>query len=561
MHCGASTLALRALGPGLTSFMSLTPLRSYLRTLRNPTTPAHRWQQLSLLLAALWVLELYVVQELTLVPSFPVARRVSALAHGVRLLLDCFFVGALVLGARRAALHLAIALQWFTLTGLVTYFAYFGHPISFLTLLGNAGEGLAVTGFVAELATSWQAGGLALLAALQAGLVELRARVGGGAVPRKRGLQLAGAYLVWVLIAHVALDPLSQLRTFATLGRMGVSYGYFWAWVGEAAFLNNAAVLERAVATSHERLDRLGAVEAPLSLGDRVVVLQVESLDAAVVDFLVDGAPVAPFLRGLRDRSRYYRARAFHHNGSADADFIALTALRPSNDLINWKIRGFPFGKGLPRLAQEAGYHVVSLHGATGNFFDRRSAYARLGFDEMIFREELEDRYRLPAQGWGVKDREFLRFASRRMVDGPQRALHFVITLTSHGPFNFLSPKERELFGARPSPTLAENYLDSVRYVDRALAEYVDALPEGTTLLIYGDHESRAGYAPAADPQHELVPVWVYQKGANLALTQTTRAGVAVSGELSLLDVFSYFHQQLARTRPAGTVVPATAVR
>ncbi|HLV61586.1 MAG TPA: LTA synthase family protein, partial [Fredinandcohnia sp.] len=263
-----------------------------------------------------------------------------------------------------------------------------------------------------------------------------------------------------------------------------------------------------------------------------------ESLDHSLLGHREGGELVAPFLTALREDSATYRVRPIHDNGSADADFSMLTGRAPSPDVITYRLLHYPYGETLPKIFRRAGYHTESIHGLYGHFFGRQPVFAGpMGFDAVLFEKELMEGYGVRPGRWGIEDREMLDVAARRLVAHEGKIFQFVITLTSHGPFDYLDPKDEELF---PGATaLRQRYLNSMRYVDRALQAFYERLPEGTLLVVYGDHES--GTEPprkdAAGRRVEIVPYLVHLKGARLRAADPT---LAESGELEQLDLVTY---------------------
>lgn len=93
-----------------------------------------------------------------------------------------------------------------------------------------------------------------------------------------------------------------------------------------------------------------------------------------------------------------------------------------------------------------------------------------------------------------------------------------------------------------------------MRYVDRALERYVADLPVGTTVCIYGDHESNVkGYL--ADSAHEnQVPWFIFEKGRKLGPRQRSQAsGLALSGTLTQLDMACFLRDRVTRSDPVAT--------
>src|SRR5690606_34714595 len=128
------------------------------------------------------------------------------------------------------------------------------------------------------------------------------------------------------------------------------------------------------------------------------------------LDLEFEGEPLMPFLAELRKRSRFYKVRAIHENGSADADFAMLTGKAPSPDVIPYRIEGYPYENPLPSLFRRAGYRTEFYHGLYGHFFHRRPIIEKsMGFDSVVFEEELIERYGALPTHWGVKDRDVFR--------------------------------------------------------------------------------------------------------------------------------------------------------
>jgi hypothetical protein len=96
-----------------------------------------------------------------------------------------------------------------------------------------------------------------------------------------------------------------------------------------------------------------------------------------------------------------------------------------------------------------------------------------------------------------IPDADVFAFAASQM---PQDAsfLHFIITITMHGGSM-----------VRMTEDFADNeYYDALNYFDKALANYLNALEDGSIIIIYGDHQSYNGPIRTGH-----VPFIVYVKG------------------------------------------------
>jgi len=75
-----------------------------------------------------------------------------------------------------------------------------------------------------------------------------------------------------------------------------------------------------------------------------------------------------------------------------------------------------------------------------------------------------------------------------------------LITLTSHGPYQYVPPAERRLALGSIESSDFGGYLQSMRYNDEAIEQVFgqlekDGLLANTTVVIYGDHDSRMKFS------------------------------------------------------------------
>jgi hypothetical protein len=171
-----------------------------------------------------------------------------------------------------------------------------------------------------------------------------------------------------------------------------------------------------------------------------------------------------------------------------------------------------------------------------------------MGFAEIHFEEEMIERDGLPQIAWGIEDRQVLDLSARRLQEASGKVCHFIITLTTHTPYNLLGCNQRDVF---PQPqSIAENYLNNMRYLDNQISAYIGSL-SSATVVIYSDHPADPAVAPDFMPNcqaaREYVPCFVYDTDSDLATLQRTReSGPAVDGSLTLLDIGNFLRAQVA---------------
>ncbi|MET0344174.1 MAG: LTA synthase family protein [Polyangiales bacterium] len=494
---------------------------------------------------AVWVIELFVVQAVTLVPPHSRAGYARVSEGTGRLLLDVAFCLGLSLVLGRGALALLQVVLLPVVIGLTIYKAYFHQALSVLTVINQGGEGARVSDAGFALLSPWH-GALLVALALKL-LLLLRA-------PSRRDLRLGGlilaGYAVAVLTLSTVAKPLRKIATWESVSGLGVLYGYTPAWIAELIFFDAELLKSRALARAASTpKSKLTAIEAPIPRRDRVLLLQIESLDFALHEFSVSGRPVTPFLNRLSREARFYAVRAEKRTGSSDADFAALMGKLPSTDVATYKIRGYPFAQSVIAPLTARGFRTQAVHGVSGEFFNRRPAYVEMGFSDLIFREEFQARGLVDGSRWAVSDGDLftLARAEQRGISG--KLLQLVITATSHIPFHDLSDDMKTFFPG--SHVTAENYLDAIAYVDREIERFVTSLDAETTVVIYGDHTSqvaseRVGYQQKVRDGIGLVPLYIHDTSEKLAPSQSaaTRAH-ALDGTYTLLDGLSYVHAQM----------------
>jgi hypothetical protein len=161
--------------------------------------------------------------------------------------------------------------------------------------------------------------------------------------------------------------------------------------------------------------------------------------------------------------------------------------------------QSFNFGKAdcLPGRFAAAGFQTTVLHTFESTMFNRREWYPRIGFQKMLFREDLE---RLGAGKCGgvfpgACDRDIPRAIGKMLrADPGQRKLIYWLTLNSHLPVpadealdtqqcQIGTPQWRKDF-----PMLCRSYLLQKRLADAIHAEVMQpGFPESDVLIV-GDH-------------------------------------------------------------------------
>lgn len=319
--------------------------------------------------------------------------------------------------------------------------------------------------------------------------------------PRRRHA-LAGFAACAALLGllHGNAPPFAFALRWRSQPDLVLRYGVFHYQVSQ---LIHDALAPAAKADPHveQRLARRLAAQPPelgaltgRYRGKNVLVVQVESLQNFVIGRSVNGAAITPNLNALVAHSLYF-PHFYHETGAghtADAEFLTQNGLYGEaqgiaySDLTNQHLRA------LPHYLDAAGYTTFSMHGNNGAFYNRAAIHPRLGFEHTYFRERLNANDIL---GWGLSDKSFLAQALDKATPRGRPFYGFLITLSSHYPFDWGYPTSHPLPLGTLAGTPLGQYLTAIHYTDEALGEFLTGLARrgrlnDTLIAIYGDHNA-----------------------------------------------------------------------
>ncbi|MDD4838877.1 MAG: LTA synthase family protein, partial [Synergistaceae bacterium] len=200
--------------------------------------------------------------------------------------------------------------------------------------------------------------------------------------------------------------------------------------------------------------------------GKNLIIIQVESLQQFVIDLRINGAEVTPNLNRFVRESAYFSGiySQTASGNSSDAEFIVNTGLYPSASGVAYTRFAGNRYEALPKVLADIGYISLALHGDRPGFWNRHRMYPSMGFSRFISKKDFIVDENI---GMGLSDASFFR-QSLDILDKTQKPFYaFLITLTSHYPYNFEEIfKEAQLNTSPFEGTLMGNYLTSMKYFD-----------------------------------------------------------------------------------------------
>ncbi|MCQ4086978.1 LTA synthase family protein [Saccharibacillus sp. JS10] len=227
--------------------------------------------------------------------------------------------------------------------------------------------------------------------------------------------------------------------------------------------------------------------------GSNVVTVQGEAFMNFFVGKKIDGQAITPNLDALREDSLYFD-HFYHQTGqgrTSDADLATNISLHPlpsGSVFIRYANNAFDT---MSSILKKEGYTSSVFHAYDGSFWNRNRMYQEMGYDHFYTEKEFKIDEPL---GWSLGDRSFLNQSVGYMEQMPEPFYSFLITLSSHHPYNLDLPEEDKLPVGEFENTVFGDYLQSVHYLDSALGDMIerlkkDGLWENTIFVFYGDHD------------------------------------------------------------------------
>jgi phosphoglycerol transferase MdoB-like AlkP superfamily enzyme len=467
-----------------------------------------KYNILLVIIGVFLAIELFLVQEYVL-KTFVYMNGLRLLKYSTtRFVLDLLFSFMLLELFRKKTLIFIYTIQFIVYILILTYNDYFGRPPHLTTIFYQFGEGVSVLEYILDLI-----GGGAFFLVLSF-MFKTIMTVKYNIYFRKKNriLSVSGVYILVIVILALYIKPLNVKAGFVSVDELMHGYGFTIPWVAEMVLMDQNDLLKAALEEGSIQDNRLNQESSCIQLPRKIFILQVESLDFDILRSKINGREVTPNINSILPDSKLYKVRALHYSGSSDSDFVMLTGRRPNKIIAPYKVQGYQYTETLIDAARKAGYYTKAYHGNRGFFFERRSAFKSMGFDELIFREELVGSG-IKTHGEWVLDNDLLKQVIIDEKLSENKELYFIITVTSHGPFNFLPESEKYSFKSSEN-NLRIRYLNSIHYVDKAIGFFLKNISNDSLVILYGDHESGTGRKSFDDKKTriEYIPAIVYYK-------------------------------------------------
>ena len=226
--------------------------------------------------------------------------------------------------------------------------------------------------------------------------------------------------------------------------------------------------------------------------GKNLIAIQVESLENFVIGQKVYGQEITPNINKLLKNSLYFDNIKEQNNSgiSSDCDLMVNTSMLPVRN--GSTFFGYPWTEynTLQDLLNSKGYNTISTHPEVPGNWNWAEAHKSFKADKIWDASQFDQSEVI---GLGMSDESYLKQIGDKLKKEKQPFYTFLVTLTSHGPFEVPEDKQYLNLPQDLNENMLGAYFQSVRYTDEAIGKFINQLKEeglleNTVIMLYGDH-------------------------------------------------------------------------
>ena len=220
-----------------------------------------------------------------------------------------------------------------------------------------------------------------------------------------------------------------------------------------------------------------------------IICIQVESLDANIIDRQYNGVFVTPFFHKLAGECLFFPYTLSYHEAglTTDCEVSVINSLEPLADFPSIKLHNYQYGNSMIKRFNITRYQTIAFHGNKGIFDNRTEAYKKIGFGTF---------YDIAGMGlreiaWGAPDGVVFDFVKAKLLTQKEPFLYYIITMSSHEPFNLVNSYYQNAQFKTVTDKMTQNYFNSMSYVDKEMSSFITSIRRqrpNSYVFIYGDH-------------------------------------------------------------------------
>ncbi len=230
--------------------------------------------------------------------------------------------------------------------------------------------------------------------------------------------------------------------------------------------------------------------------GKNVFIFHLESFQQFLINYKVDGKEVTPNINKFYSDSNTLSFDNFFNQvgqgKTSDAETMLENSLfgLPSGSVMTQYGTSNTF-QALPAILDQKGYTTAAFHGDVGSFWNRDNTYKSWGyqyfFDDDYYKQKTDY-----SVGYGLKDKIFLKQATKYIQQLPQPFYAKLITVTNHYPYE-LDKQNQTIAKTTTGDKTVDGYVQTAHYLDQAFGEFISYLKKSglynnSMIVVYGDH-------------------------------------------------------------------------
>lgn len=234
-----------------------------------------------------------------------------------------------------------------------------------------------------------------------------------------------------------------------------------------------------------------------------IVVMLLESFsDPDEIKFLSTDQDPVPFFHQLRDNySSGYLTVPVVGAGTCNTEFEVLTGMScqffgPGEYPQKTIFHEIDYCESYADILKDLNYKSCVVHNNGGNFYSRKNAFSKMGFDRFICKETLDINEFTPLGSWPTDD-ILIQPTIDVMDSTEEKDFVYTITVEAHGDYPTTQIVENPAISVNAKgKTQEENYqwsyyINQLHEVDDFLSKYIQALDdrgEPTLVIMFCDH-------------------------------------------------------------------------
>lgn len=235
-----------------------------------------------------------------------------------------------------------------------------------------------------------------------------------------------------------------------------------------------------------------------IAKGRNLILVQCESMQDTFTNKTYNNGKteyvITPTVNELITKDSLYFDNCFAQIGwgnTSDAEFIVNNSFYPLAMQSIYQRCTDNYFYGLPKILKANGYSTNVYHGYVKDMWNRDKFYPVEGFDTYYHSENFPTSQFI---GFGIADREFFKQTTSYMKKNTNDLrFDFVITLSSHTPYNTSPAMSDIVLKQSDKDSLFGKYIINMNYLDSAIDVLIKELKtkelyDNSIIVFYGDH-------------------------------------------------------------------------